>query len=324
MIQIKKRKKMKQLIYAITILIPTLLFGQEVTVKGAVLEKNNQKPIELASIAFLDTETNAIIQETTSDIKGNFETKIKSGKYKVQFSFLDFQPVTLNQVQLSEDKHIGKIYLEEKKTKVLDEVVVQSEKSSIETRLDKKIFNVGKDLVSKGGSANDILNNVPSVSVNALGAVSLRGNSSVRILINGKPSVMTQNNGLEQIPAETIERVEVITNPSAQYDAQGASGIINIILKKNKVNGFGSSISATAGIPNNNSLGVNMNYKKEKFNIFTDIRYGRVSVEGNDKLFRTTYEDDAVTGYIDQKTDRNRNFNRFNLYLGSDYYIKPT
>lgn len=321
MTQIKKRKKMKQLIYAITILIPTLLFGQEVTVKGAVLEKNNQKPIELASIAFLDTETNAIIQETTSDIKGNFETKIKSGKYKVQFSFLDFQPVTLNQVQLSEDKHIGKIYLEEKKTKVLDEVVVQSEKSSIETRLDKKIFNVGKDLVSKGGSANDILNNVPSVSVNALGAVSLRGNSSVRILINGKPSVMTQNNGLEQIPAETIERVEVITNPSAQYDAQGASGIINIILKKNKVNGFGSSISATAGIPNNNSLGVNMNYKKEKFNIFTDIRYGRVSVEGNDKLFRTTHEDDAVTGYIDQKTDRNRNFNRFNLYLGSDYYI---
>ncbi|MCL9806875.1 TonB-dependent receptor [Flavobacterium amniphilum] len=312
---------MKQLLYAIALLIPTLLFAQDIVVKGSVLEKTSQKPIEFASVAFLDAETNAIIQETTSDVKGNFEVKIKPGNYHLHFNFLDFHPVILNKIQLSENKSLGKIFLEEKTVKVLDEVAVVSEKSSIETRLDKKIFNVGKDLISKGGSANDILNNVPSVSVNALGAVSLRGNSSVRILINGKPSVMTQNNGLEQIPAETIERVEVITNPSAQYDAQGASGIINIILKKNKVNGFGSSVTATAGLPNNNSLGVNMNYKKEKFNVFTDIRYGRVSVVGNDKLFRTNFENDVVTGFIDQKTDRNRNFNRFNLYLGSDYYI---
>ena len=312
---------MKQLLYAITLLLPTFLFAQDIAVKGSILKKNSQKPIELASIAFLDAETNAIIQETTSDVKGNFETKIKPGNYHLHFNFLDYQSVILSKIQLSENKNLGKIFLEEKTVKVLDEVAVVSEKSSIETRLDKKIFNVGKDLTSKGGSANDILNNVPSVSVNALGAVSLRGNSSVRILINGKPSVMTQNNGLEQIPAETIERVEVITNPSAQYDAQGASGIINIILKKNKVNGFGSSITATAGVPNNNSLGVNMNYKKEKFNIFTDIRYGRVSVVGNDKLFRTNFENDAVTGFIDQRTDRNRNFNRFNLYLGSDYYV---
>jgi outer membrane receptor protein involved in Fe transport len=312
---------MKQLLYAITLLLPTFLFAQDIVVKGSVLEKTSQKPIELASIAFLDAETNAIIQETTSDVKGNFETKIKPGNYHLHFNFLDYQSVILNKIQLSENKNLGKIFLEEKTVKVLDEVAVISEKSSIETRLDKKIFNVGKDLISKGGSANDILNNVPSVSVNALGAVSLRGNSSVRILINGKPSVMTQNNGLEQIPAETIERVEVITNPSAQYDAQGASGIINFILKKNKVNGFGSSITATAGVPNNNSLGVNMNYKKEKFNVFTDIRYGRVSVEGNDKLFRTNFENDAVTGFIDQRTERNRNFNRFNLYLGSDYYV---
>lgn len=312
---------MKQLIYAIALFLPVLLFGQELTVKGAVLEKNNQNPIELASIAILDSETNAVIHETTSDTKGNFEVKVKPGKYHLHINFFDFEPVIFNQLQISEDKNIGKIFLTLKETKVLDEVKVVSEKSSIETRLDKKIFNVGKDLISKGGSANDILNNVPSVSVNAMGTVSLRGNSSVRILINGKPSVITQNNGLEQISAETIERIEVITNPSAQYDAQGASGIINIILKKNKVNGFGSSITLTGGIPANNSVGVNMNYKKEKFNLFSDIRYGKMSIIGDDKLFRTNFQNNAITGYIDQKTDRERSFNRLNLYLGSDYYI---
>ena len=312
---------MKQFIYAIALFLPVLLFGQELTVKGTVLEKNNQNPIELASIAILNSETNAVIQETTSDTKGHFEVKVKPGKYHLHINFFDFEPVIFNQLQILEDKNIGKILLTLKETKVLDEVKVVSEKSSIETRLDKKIFNVGKDLISKGGSANDILNNVPSVSVNAMGTVSLRGNSSVRILINGKPSVMTQNNGLEQISAETIERIEVITNPSAQYDAQGASGIINIILKKNKVNGFGSSITLTGGIPANNSVGVNMNYKKEKFNLFSDIRYGKMSVVGDDKLFRTNFENNAITGYINQKTDRERSFNRLNLYLGSDYYI---
>lgn len=312
---------MKQFIYVFLLLMPIVLFGQEVTIKGSVLEKNNQQPIELASIAILDSETNAILQETTSDSKGLFEIKIKPGKYHLHINFFDFEPTILHQLQISEDKNFGKMYLTSKETKLLDEVKITSEKSSIETRLDKKIFNVGKDLISKGGSANDILNNVPSVSVNAIGTVSLRGNSSVRILINGKPSVMTQNNGLEQIPAESIERVEVITNPSAQYDAQGTSGIINIILKKNKANGFGSSVTATTGIPNNNSLGVNMNYKKEKFNLFTDLRYGRISLVGDDKLFRTNYENNTINSYIDQRTDRKRHINRFNLYFGSDYYI---
>ncbi len=316
-----KNEQMKQLIYAIALFLPVLVFGQDVTVKGLLLEKSNQNPIELASIAILDSETNAIIQETTSNTKGHFEVKVKPGKYHLHINFFDFEPVVFNQLQIIEDKNIGKIFLTLKETKVLDEVKVITEKSSIETRLDKKIFNVGKDLITKGGSANDILNNVPSVSVNTIGTVSLRGNSSVRILINGKPSVMTQNNGLEQIPAESIERVEVITNPSAQYDAQGTSGIINIILKKNKVNGFGSSITATTGVPNNNSVGVNMNYKKEKFNLFTDIRYGRISILGNDKLFRTNYENNQASSYIDQKTNRKRHVNRFNLYFGSDYYI---
>jgi outer membrane receptor for ferrienterochelin and colicin len=107
----------------------------------------------------------------------------------------------------------------------LKSVDVTAEKTTVELSLDKKVFNVGKDLISKGGSANDILNNVPSVNVDANGAISLRGNGSVQVLINGKPSMLTNNNGLEQIPASNIEKVEVITNPSSRYEAQGGGGI---------------------------------------------------------------------------------------------------
>ena len=210
----------------------------------------------------------------------------------------------------------------QEKVKELEAITVTAQKSSIETKMDKKIFHVGKDLVAKGGNATDILNNVPSVNVSANGAVSLRGNSSVRILINGRPSVLTQNNGLEQIPAETIDRIEVITNPSAQYDAQGASGIINIILKKNKSEGFSSSFTLAGGLPNNNSAGVNMNYKKEKFNLFSDFRYTRMTFLGDSELTRTHLDANTnPTGFLFQNIDMERNSNRFNLYLGSDYYI---
>lgn len=211
---------------------------------------------------------------------------------------------------------------ESEKVKELEIVTVKAEKSSIETKMDKKIFNVGKDLVAKGGNATDVLNNVPSVNVSANGSISLRGNSSVRILINGKPSVLTQNNGLEQIPAETIERIEVITNPSAQYDAQGASGIINIILKKNKLEGFSSSFTLAGGLPNNNSVGVNMNYKKERFNLFSDFRFTRMTFFGDSQLNRTNLDTNSnPTSLLYQNTITERNSNRFNLYLGSDYYI---
>lgn len=208
------------------------------------------------------------------------------------------------------------------KSKELETVTITAQKSSIETKTDKKIFHVGKDLVAKGGNALDILNNVPSVNVGTNGSVSLRGNTSVRILINGRPSVLTQNNGLEQIPAETIERIEVITNPSAQYDAQGASGIINIILKKNKSEGFSSSLTLAGGLPNNNSIGSNMNYKKEKINLFSDLRYTRMTFWGDGVLKRTTLDANSnPTGYLFQEVTSNRNSNRLNLYLGGDYYI---
>jgi outer membrane receptor protein involved in Fe transport len=203
----------------------------------------------------------------------------------------------------------------------LETVVIKNEKSTIEHQLDKKVFNVGNDLISKGGNAIDILNNVPSVNVTSEGVVSLRGNSGVRILINGKPSVLTANNGLEQIPSESIEKVEVITNPSAKYDSAGTAGIINIILKKNKKSGFGSSAQATTGTPNNHAVGYNVSYKNNKINLFSDIRYQYITRFRDETSLRTNYSNGAVTSFLKSAVERIRNNQTFNLYFGGDYYF---
>jgi outer membrane receptor protein involved in Fe transport len=209
----------------------------------------------------------------------------------------------------------------EKPATQLETIEIKSEKSTIEHKGDKKVFNVGTDLISKGGSALDVLNNVPSVTVNADGAVQLRGNAGVRILINGKPSVLTANNGLEQIQSETIEKIEVITNPSSRYDAEGTAGIINIVLKKNKKSGFSSSVQLRAGLPENSALGYNVSYKTTKINLFSDIRYQHLFRERNENSFRTNFANGLATDYLQGDIDLDRNNKTFNVYFGGDYYI---
>jgi ferric enterobactin receptor len=150
---------------------------------------------------------------------------------------------------------------------------VQGEKSSVELSLDKRVFNVGKDLANAGGTAQDILINVPSVTVDPEGAIKLRGNSNVRILIDGKPSGMVSfkgGAGLKQLQASMIERVEVITNPSARYEAEGSAGIINIILKKDQKQGFNGSFELTTGFPANYGAAANVNYRHKKVNFFVN------------------------------------------------------
>ncbi len=203
----------------------------------------------------------------------------------------------------------------------LENVEVKNEKSTVEHKLDKKIFNVGTDLISKGGSALDILNNVPSVTVNSDGVVSLRGNSGVRILINGKPSVLSANNGLEQIPSESIEKIEVITNPSSKYDAEGTAGIINIVLKKNKKTGFSSSAQIKLGIPENNALGYNVSFKTKKMNLFSDVRFQKIYRRRTESTTRTNFVDNIPTDYLVGDIDIDRNNKTFNAYFGGDYYI---
>lgn len=203
----------------------------------------------------------------------------------------------------------------------LETVEIKNEKSTVEHKLDKKVFNVGTDLISKGGSALDILNNVPSVTVNSDGVVNLRGKSGVRILINGKPSVLSANNGLEQIPSESIEKIEVITNPSSKYDAEGTAGIINIVLKKNKKTGFSSSAQIRLGVPENNALGYNVSFKTKKINLFSDVRFQKINRPRTESTTRTNFVDNIPTDYLVGDIDIDRNNKTFNAYFGGDYYI---
>ena len=312
---------MKNLILLFTLLFSSFLVAQEtVTVSGNVIEKTSGTPLEFATVTLQNTADSKIITGTLTDSKGNFSVKTIAGNYTLKVEFISLKSTTIENLSLQNSQILPAIYLDEESIQ-LETVELKAEKSTIEHKLDKKIFNVGNDLISKGGTANDILNNVPSVSVNSNGAVSLRGNTGVRILINGKPSVLTANNGLEQIPAENIEKVEVITNPSSKYDSEGTAGIINIVLKKNKNKGFGSSIQLTSGIPDNHALGYNVNYKNNKINIFSDLRYRYMNFLANEASSRSTFDNGTIDSYLDGTIDRDRTNRTFTAYFGGDYYF---
>lgn len=315
---------MKQLFAALILLLGFRVLAQDngkpILVTGRITDKKNGAALEFATVSLQNLSDKKILNGAITDEKGKFNISIIPGIYSLKVEFIGLRSYVSDSIRFNSNTNLPDIQLEED-LKLLEAVDVSVEKTTIEHKLDKKVFNVGNDLVSKGSTASDLLNNVPSVNVNANGVVSLRGNSGVRLLINGKPSVLTANNGLEQIPAESIEKVEVITNPSARYDSQGTAGIINIILKKNKKGGFSSSIQATSGIPSNHALGYNASYKQNKINLFTDLRYRYIDFLGEESNLRTFYNNGSISSYLAGDVDRLRNNRTFTIYFGGDYYF---
>src|SRR5690606_38137152 len=199
---------------------------------GQVLEESGTRPIEFATVLIADKETGKPITGTTTGEDGRFVLETDAGNFYIEVSFIGFTKKTFEDpAPIDGEIDLGTIALAED-SQQLDEVVVKGEISQTEFRLDKRVFNVGKDISSTGASALEVLNNVPSVNVNIEGQVSLRGSQGVQMLINGKPSVIAneQGNALGTLTADMIDRIEVITNPSAKYNAEGTSGIINIVL----------------------------------------------------------------------------------------------
>jgi outer membrane receptor protein involved in Fe transport len=202
----------------------------------------------------------------------------------------------------------------------LEEVTVRAEKSQTEFKLDKRVFNVGKDLSSTGASALEVLNNVPSVNVTIEGQIQLRGSGGVQILVNGKPSVIAseQGNLLGTITADMIESVEVITNPSAKYDAEGTAGIINIILKKEERKGLNGAISVNTGTPDNHSVGLSLNRRTDKFNLFSQLGVGYRELPNEERAINQ----DKVSGNtVSSAGTEFRNEVYYNAVLGTDYLI---
>lgn len=297
----------------------TTAYSQGIEVTGKVVDAKSQNPIEFATIKLLNGDSGQMIAGTTTLWDGTLLLSTESKNFSVEVSFIGFVSQQIKDIKVANSKvNLGTIFLEED-TQQMNEVVVQAERSTTEFQLDKRVFNVGQDLSSTGASALDVLNNVPSVTVNIEGQILLRGTGGVQILINGKPSVLSDGgNALGTLTADMIERVEVMTNPSAKYNAEGTSGIINIVLKKEEKKGVNGSVSLNTGVPNNHSLGFSLNKRTEKFNLFSQIGAGKRTMPED----FVTLNRNSVTGTEVQsvgEVEKNENF--FNLILGTDYYF---
>ena len=231
--------------------------SKKIKITGVIVEKSSQKPLEYATIALINTNNPKIIGGGITNAKGEFEAFIPQGIYTVKAEFISFKSYEITDKILKENTNLGIIALEEDFTQ-LKQVEVRADKTSIDIKLDKKVYNVGQDIIVKGGTVSDVLDNIPSVTVDVEGKVSLRGNENVNILIDGKPSNSANiSEALRLIPSDAIDKVEVITNPSARYDAEGGGGILNIILKRGKNQGFNGSLIVSAGSPENTGVSGN-------------------------------------------------------------------
>ena len=296
----------------------------KIKISGTVIEKVSKQHLEYATITFTNgTSTKAIAGGITNP-KGEFNIDIVPGTYDIKIEFISFKPIIIKNRKLDERTNLGQIPLEEDATQ-LNEVVVRAEKSTVEIKLDKKVYNVGQDMMVKGGTVSDVLDNVPSVSVDTEGNVSLRGSDNIRILIDGRPSYAVNiAEALRQLPADAIDKVEVITNPSARYDAEGGSGLINIILKKGKNQGFNGTFIASLGIPETYGLSANLNYKTEKLNYFTNLGYSRRTNQGGGKTNSQYFNEDGSTkNYLDEDRETERTRDGFNGRAGIEWTVAP-
>ncbi|SFC81918.1 Outer membrane receptor proteins, mostly Fe transport [Zunongwangia mangrovi] len=308
------------------------LFAQsaDYTISGKVIDNDLEVPLEYATVSITDVNDPSKVTGGVTDIDGNFAIEVAKGTYNIEVEFISYESKIFKNRTVNSDLNLGTIALGVSSAS-LDEVVVRAETTQVDVRLDKKIYNIGKDLTTAGGTVSDALNNVPSVSVDVEGGISLRGNENVRILINGKPSAMAgfgSTDVLSQLPADAIERVEVITSPSARYDAEGTAGILNIILRKDKTLGFNGSLTLTGGDPANAGASANINYRTEKFNLFNTTGYRYRESPGNGYNETEYFEEREIPLLEDINYDRNiedRDMDRenkgFNTNLGLEYYI---
>lgn len=298
---------------------------EKAALKGTIVDKDTESPLEFATITIFAVADSSLMGGGITDEKGKFKIELIPGDFWAKLEFIAYQPQIIDDIVITKENPVvdlGIIGLSAS-AEILEEVEVIAEKSSMQLALDKKIFNVGKDLANIGGSASDILDNVPSVTVDIEGNVSLRGSSAVRILVNGQPSTLiglSNSDGLRQLPANLIERVEVITNPSARYEAEGMAGIINIVLKKEQSKGLNGSFDVNAGYPNSYGTALNLNYRKDKFNFFTSYGLRYRKRPGTSSRYQTFY-DTAFTKFVDQTSTRERGGWSNSIRLGTDIFF---
>ncbi|MFM7020496.1 MAG: TonB-dependent receptor domain-containing protein, partial [Aquirufa sp.] len=289
---------------------------------GQVVEANSNNPIPFSSVRVQTTNPVKLITGAIANEKGEFSVEVNQGVYDIIIESVGFEATTLKGVQISKSTQLGTISAKAS-SQTLSEVTVKGQKASMELNLDKRIFNVGTDAANKGATAAEILGNLPSVQVNGEGGVSLRGSENVRILVDGKPSTLVGINGssgLQSLQGNLIDKVEIITNPSARYEAEGMAGIINIVLKKNQNQGFNGAIETNLGYPENFGGTAIINYRKNKLNFFLNYGLFYRRTPGRGKLYQEVYTGEQ-TNYLEQSSSNNVTGLVNNIRGGADYFF---
>lgn len=295
---------------------------------GQVFDSISRKPLEYVEIRVCNVTDSAVVGGIFTDEDGKFVLEqLPVGKFFIRFNQVGYREKIIPNIQLTTAKplrKLGNISLVTD-SKDIDEVEIRADNPILVSGIDKKIYNVGDDISVQGGSANDVLNNVPSVEVDQDGNISLRGDGNVRILIDGKPSSLSGGNGkslLAGIPAGSIERIEIVTNPSAKYDPDGTSGIINIVLKKNIKIGLNGTVTLTGATDNAYNGSISMNKRNTKFNIYGNYAYDyRTGYRNNfGDLIQNYNTDSAITLSQDRfGTDLSESHT---AKIGMDIYVK--
>lgn len=299
---------------------------QKVNITGIVVDKDNGSPMQFVNVVVLNAADSSIVTGSLSDENGAFRLQgLVKGAYLVRFKFIGYDELYLPQEILGTERQIELGVIEIKPSALTtSDVVIEVERPLMETSIDKRIYNVDEDLAAKGGTAEDVLQNVPSIEIDQDGNISLRGNANVIILIDGRPSTLSGSSRaaiLNSIPAESIERIEIVTNPSAKYDPDGMTGIINIVLKKNKLRGLNGNLSISRGTGNSNTASIGLNYRTSKFNVY--VNYSHRNTEGFRNFY--SYRERQLDGDLEifDQVRLGRDLNSGNtLKTGLDFNVK--
>jgi outer membrane receptor protein involved in Fe transport len=306
--------------------VERLYAQRDAVITGTVLDSVSKKPLEYASVVIISQPDQKPVDGMKTDLKGHFSLKtLAAGQYILRIGYLGYRTYERNiALGNGQQLNLGNISLRVSGTKLLKEVVVSAPRPDMVVGIDRKVFNVEQSLISQGSSVTELLSDIPSLSVDADGNVSLRGSSNVRILIDGKPSAMAGSDVtrvLQSLPANAVQRIEVITNPSSKYDAEGQSGIINIVLKKNIRTGLNGLITASGGSYRNYNSGLSLNYRDSSFNYYGNYDFRKFRRVGNGQSLTRYFETDGV---IDNNTKGDRSGLGHSAKLGVDYFVNQT
>ncbi|MDR9409904.1 MAG: TonB-dependent receptor, partial [Balneolaceae bacterium] len=285
------------------------------------IQDSDGSPVPNATVAIYNQAQSEILTGTSSLEDGSFSLKVDPGSYVLQVSYISYRTYRTNlDLSAGETTDIENVTLQNQEA-MLDEVIVEGEQSYMQMNFDSRSFNVGKDITSLGGSALDVLDNVPSITVDYEGNVALRGNSGVQVLINGRPSSLVRNGteALNSIPSNVIEEVEIITNPSARYSAEGTGGIINIKLVDDVTLGFNGSVQANTGYPQDHALGANLNYHKNNINWFGNFEIEYENDPASGSTFQS-FNGDTTYAYR-EITEQDETEREGSAYVGADFYL---